>query len=197
MNPAVDSDRDHRGNPVSNVPNVQQGTTGTQGYNQPHQQHLGGQAPVGNTYDNTASSGGYSNTQAGGFAPNQPGGLSQGTTNAATYDNPRSGNFGPHSTAAANVVDPRVDSTQGSGGYSQTAAGTQYGGTTDNYGSTGVNPTGQHHHGGLAANTQATGHHQHGTHQTAGQGFNDARAGGNNLPGPAPNTAGPHKSDLL
>lgn len=81
------------------------------------------------------------------------------------------GTYGPHGSRVANAADPRVDSDRdGHGaGYGQ-----QHQGVGAGYGH-GVTPQsglGQH---------QGQGHH----------------LGGSVLPGPAPNTAGPHKSDMM
>ena len=81
------------------------------------------------------------------------------------------GTYGPHSSRAANAMDPRVDSDMDSvnrhGMRNQSAAiGAGYG--------SGVHGSGAHG-AGMGAGTMRTSH----------------------LPGPAPNTAGPHKSDLM
>jgi hypothetical protein len=63
--------------------------------------------------------------------------------------------------------------------------------------------TGTHHTTGTTTGTTGvTGTHHHGHHTagTTGVTGTTGTAGGlhgNNLPGPAPNTAGPHSSDLL
>jgi len=99
----------------------------------------------------------------------------------------------------ANKVDPRVDSdriggnTTGAGGYGTghstgltggNTHSTGLGGNTHSTGLTGGSNTHGTGHSGLTGNTHATGHNTHGTLH-------------GNLPGPADNTAGPHKSDML
>ncbi|RPA85682.1 hypothetical protein BJ508DRAFT_411688 [Ascobolus immersus RN42] len=85
-------------------------------------------------------------------------------------------NAGPHNSNAANKLDPRVDSdrdgraTHGTHGTTHNTTGAHN--TTGTHGTTGT------HNNNLGSNT--------------GHGV-----GTSNLPGPAPNTAGPHKSDLL
>lgn len=79
---------------------------------------------------------------------------------------------GPHSSDMANKLDPRVDSDRDG---SKTVGGTTGTGMTGTHGTHGTHAT----HG-----THTTG--THGTHTAGGSG-----------PGPAPHTAGPHKSDLL
>ncbi|KAI8725171.1 hypothetical protein NCS52_00087500 [Fusarium sp. LHS14.1] len=84
------------------------------------------------------------------------------------------GSTGPHNSRVANAADPRVDSDRdGSHHLGNRGAGGVGAGTT-NYGS-------------------STG--THGTHGT--QGTSMGGAGGAYGTGPAPNTAGPHKSDML
>lgn len=94
------------------------------------------------------------------------------------------GTYGPHSSRLANAADPRVDSDR-DGGFGRTthhanpAAG-YAAGTTAGGGYTGTTPSSRHAGvggvmGGANTHNVQTGH----------------------LPGPAPNTAGPHKSDLL
>lgn len=82
------------------------------------------------------------------------------------------GTYGPHGSRVANAADPRVDSDRdGHGaGYGQ-----QHQGVGAGYGH-GVTPQS----GGFGQH-QGQGHH----------------LGGSVLPGPAPNTAGPHKSDMM
>ncbi|KAK3939370.1 hypothetical protein QBC46DRAFT_388063 [Diplogelasinospora grovesii] len=112
------------------------------------------------------------------------------------------GTYGPHSSRIANVLDPRVDSSTGATTQNNAVgAGPGYNnGTVGHHG---------HHHGagtaaaGAAAGYGAAHHHDHhGTHHHAGgvghhggAGATPGVTGGG--PGPAPTTAGPHKSDLL
>jgi hypothetical protein len=97
--------------------------------------------------------------------------------------------LGPHSSRAANTLDPRVDSDLDNRGATGTHGMTGSHGVTGSYGSTGTHgtnlgsATGTH----TGAHTGAhTGTHMgsHGTTTSVGT-------------GPAPNTAGPHKSDML
>merc|ERR1711881_23733 len=80
------------------------------------------------------------------------------------------GSTGPHNSRAANAADPRVDSDR-DGSHQLGNRGVGAGAGTTNYGSS------------------------TGTHGT--QGTSMGGAGGAYGTGPAPNTAGPHKSDML
>ncbi|RSL52610.1 hypothetical protein CEP54_010823 [Fusarium duplospermum] len=84
------------------------------------------------------------------------------------------GSTGPHNSRVANAADPRVDSDlDGSRKLGNRGVGadtTNYGSSTGTYGSSGT----------------------HGT-----QGTSMGGAGGAYGTGPAPNTAGPHKSDMM
>lgn len=77
------------------------------------------------------------------------------------------GTYGPHSSRVANAMDPRVDSDMDSSSRGMRSHNAAVGA---GYGS------GTHGAGGLGTGTMRTSHH---------------------LPGPAPNTAGPHRSDLM
>jgi hypothetical protein len=89
---------------------------------------------------------------------------------------------GPHSSRLANKLDPTVDTT-----------------AYENANLAGVHPP-QHHHrgGGIMGGSGARG--GAGALHGAGVGHGNHQhhvAGTSHLPGPAPNTAGPHRSDLL
>ena len=104
---------------------------------------------------------------------------------------------GPHATDTANLLDPHVassiipiGSTTGTG-TSGTTTGTGIGSTTGtDVGSTG---TGSHHLGRDAAVAGGIGAAGIGAYE-AGRGPSDPTSSST---GPAPNTAGPHKSDML
>ncbi|EFY90146.1 cell surface protein, putative [Metarhizium acridum CQMa 102] len=98
-------------------------------------------------------------------------GINRGTDGPATRTD------GPHESNLANKADPRVDSDRD---HSRNLGANPHGTATT--GTTGV--TGSH---GTHTGTHGTHTGAHGTHAgTTGAG-----------PGPAPNTAGPHKSDML
>jgi len=89
-------------------------------------------------------------------------------------------NAGPHDSNMLNKADPRVDSDRDG---SRNAGASQYGpGSHNTYDTTGTGLTGSH------GNTSSglTGNHGAHTGHVGGVGS-----------GPAPNTAGPHKSDML
>ncbi|KAK4223118.1 hypothetical protein QBC38DRAFT_488367 [Podospora fimiseda] len=119
----------------------------------------------------------------------------------------KEGTYGPHSSRVGNAMDPRVDSDLDSrgmrtgnavgGGYTpgmmeSGMTGRNAGGTHGMMGSTGgshgVMGSTAGSHGGVMGSTGGG----MGTH---GIGHQSMQRGP--LPGPAPNTAGPHKSDLL
>ncbi|KAH8170567.1 collagen triple helix repeat (20 copies) domain-containing protein [Sarocladium implicatum] len=99
---------------------------------------------------------------------------------------------GPHGSNLANKADPRVDSDRDhsrnlGANPSGTASTGNYTSTTGTHGSSGLaGTTGTHGSSGLTGT--------HGTHGTHGTTTGSALGSG---PGPAANTAGPHKSDLL
>lgn len=137
-----------------------------------------------NTTSTTANTGYGSNTATN---------VGQAGAYSATTG-PASSTAGPHSSNIANKADPRVDSDRdGRNAFGNT-------GNTTTTGTTGVHHADHH-------NTTHS-HHAHGTHGhhstttgTAGTTGTTGIAGTTDpkslATGPAPNTAGPHKSDLL
>jgi len=91
------------------------------------------------------------------------------THNTTGTHNTAEGNHGPHSSKVANAADPRVDSDR-DGSHTVGNTGSHAHGTAGTYGNTGL--TGTHGNTG-----------NHGIGGTSG--------------GPAPNTAGPHSSDMM
>lgn len=143
--------------------------------NGPHSSRLA------NKLDPTVDTNAYerANMGLGGGVQHHQGGV-MGTTGGA-----REGTYGPHSSRMANAADPRVDSDRdgrgaGYGHSSTTAPG--MGPMGAGYGQPGYG-------GATAAHSSGFGHHGQAHHQHV--------AGTSMLPGPAPNTVGPHKSDLL
>ncbi|KAF6814527.1 cell surface protein [Colletotrichum musicola] len=220
--PRVDSDRDHRANPATGTTGTtgtsgltgSHGTTGTSGltgsnartgYDDPAGTHGPHSSRAANQADPRVDSdrdhrgapgsgltGSHGTTGTSGLTGSHDttgtSGLtgSHGTTgtsgltgsNARTgYDDP-AGTHGPHSSRAANQADPRVDSDR------------------DHRGAPGSGLTGSH---GTTGTSGLTG--SHGTSGTSGAhtgvGKVGAAVGGTHGTGPAPNTAGPHKSDAL
>ncbi|KAM0418869.1 hypothetical protein ACHAPT_012236 [Fusarium lateritium] len=131
-----------------------------------------GQTTVGGGVGGTTGTSGFSSAGTGAHGPSgHSSGLPEGTT-------------GPHNSRVANAADPRVDSDR-DGSHNlggRGAAGTNYGSTT----------TGTH---GTGTNYGSTTTGAHGTHGT--QGTSLGGAGGAYGTGPAPNTAGPHQSDMM
>ncbi|GKU05261.1 unnamed protein product [Fusarium langsethiae] len=107
------------------------------------------------------------------------------------------GSVGPHSSRAANAADPRVDSDLDSSRRSAGLGGSTYDQTTT--GTSGFSSHGTGAHGPTGTHTGAhTGTHSSGlsgAHSGSHMGGNTAYDSTN--PGPAPKTAGPHKSDML
>ena len=121
----------------------------------------------------------------------------------------REGEFGPHGSRVANAADPRVDSdldrsrnvgagTTGFGSSTGAGAHGTHGATTGIAGTQGV--TGSHPttgaHGVVGSHPTTGTHAVHGTtgtHGTTTTGTHNVTGSG---PGPAPNTAGPHSSDI-
>jgi len=113
------------------------------------------------------------------------------------------GTYGPHGSRMANAADPRVDSDRDGRGAMHGGAGAGYGHQgvgTAGYGTAHPVPAAgiAHTAGGLGHSS----HQQHGVGAGTGYGHEAGvghghHAAGSMLPGPAPNTAGPHKSDIL
>lgn len=109
---------------------------------------------------------------------------------------------GPHNSTIANRLDPTVNTSHATTTGGSDATGhvhhhtDHHAGTHGKTGLTGNSTTtGGYSNQGLATG----GHHTSGTHghHAGSTGHTAGVIGGNNLPGPAANTAGPHKSDLL
>ncbi|KAF5559866.1 period circadian [Fusarium napiforme] len=153
------------------------------------------------------------------YSENMPGHTTGGlghTGGMGRSENLPEGSVGPHSSRVANAADPRVDSdldssrrTGGLGGntYDQTTTGTS---GFSSHGAGAHGPTGTHTSGlggtgstgtygstGTGAGLGGTG--STGTYGSTGTGagLGGAGSGYGTGPGPAPNTAGPHKSDAL
>jgi hypothetical protein len=153
-----------------NMPGRTAGMTGT-GMHGTHSENMPGHST------GLGSTGGMTGTHSSGMTGTHSSGLPEGTA-------------GPHSSRAANAADPRVDSdldssrrAGGLGGstYNQTTTGTS---GLSSHGAGAHGPTGTHSSGLSGTNSGA--HH-----------MGDNTAYGTNNPGPAPKTAGPHKSDML
>jgi len=219
--PRIDSDRDHRAAPGSTIGGTNEYTTGnnyshgTSGTGTHGTSGLAGQSHgtsglTGTT--GTHGSSGLTGTHGssgltGSHATSSLTGT-HGTTGA--YDG-TSGNAGsregPHSSNMANKLDPRIDSDR-SGQRMGNTAGDQYG----------SGPEGVHGpHSSRVANaadprvdsdrdaSRTVGntygssgtHGTTGAHNTHGTSHGTSHIGGSHAPGPAPHTAGPHKSDAM
>jgi len=181
LDPRVDSDRDHRADPTSHT-----GTHNTQHTAGPHNSDALNKADprVDSDRDGRAHHG------------------TTGVMGSNTHHN-TTDNDGPHNSKMANKADPRVDSdrdhranpTHGTDHHTNQHVSSMVDGPT--VGSHAPpKDLGAH---GTHGNTTHTGAGNHGSNTTHGPGGLNKHSGatGTNLPGPAPNTAGPHKSDIL
>lgn len=181
LDPRVDSDADHRGAatatgataPTATGRHAGAGMTGGAGaVGAPEGTYGPHRSRIANALDPRVDSDRDNRGTTGNAATGRHAGT--GMTGGAAAGGAPEGTYGPHSSRIANALDPRVDSdmdnrgTTGTGaGYGQPAAG--------GYGQ----PT--RHAGGLGATGAGR---QQAVNPMSG-------------PGPAPNTAGPHRSDLL
>ncbi|KAI1308462.1 hypothetical protein F5Y03DRAFT_89058 [Xylaria venustula] len=175
--PRIDSDRDHRGYPGSSVGGTGAttgafGTTGAHGTHGTTGQYDGATGTTG-AYGSTGATGRegpHNSNLANKLDPridSDRSGQRLGNTAGDQYGSGPEGVHGPHNSRIANAADPRVDSDRDA---SRTVGNTH--GSSGTHGTTGA----------------------HGTHGTT---HGTSQIGGNYAPGPAPNTAGPHKSDAL
>jgi hypothetical protein len=208
--PRVDSDRDHSRNAGVNP----HGTASTETYGSGATHGTGLTGSHGTTGSGLTGSHGTTGTHGTHGLSGTTGSSGLGTHSAvgntghtgsstlggSGYNS--STNAGPHSSNLANKVDPRVDSdldrsrnagvnphgtsTTETYGHSGATHGT---GLTGSHGTTGSGLTGSHGTTGTHGSGLTGSHGTTGTHTGAGLGHTG--------PGPAPNTAGPHKSDAL
>lgn len=190
--PRVDSDRD-------GSRTVGGSTTGTTGYT----------GTTGTTgYSSTTGTTGYPSTTGttGTNFDGARGGDTFGTTGAGTtgttgtFNSLPEGTVGPHGSRLANAADPRVDSdldgsrTVGGNTYGTTGTtGNTYGTAGNTYGTTGntYDTTGNTYD--TTGNTYDT---TRNTYNTTGNTYGTTGTTGFDS-GPAPNTQGPHRSDML
>jgi len=202
LDPRVDSDRDNRG--------AHQGHEDT--YLSSGKMHTN---VLGNEAQTTAPASSTHKSSAGVFGATTHGSNTHGTHGTHGTHN-TSTNAGPHDSNVANKLDPRVDSDRdGRGAHGTTMGGTH--GTSTNAGPHDSNAAnkldprvdsdrdGRGAHGTTHNTTSNTGgtntlgkipmvdNHGHSTASHA----RTTPTSKSNLPGPAPNTAGPHKSDIL
>jgi hypothetical protein len=153
------------------------GSSGTrEGEHGPHSSRIANAADprVDSDRDGSHNTGAYGSSNTGAYGSSGTTG-SGFTGSTATH---REGEHGPHSTRTANALDPRVDSDRDGSHNTGTFGTTGHSGVQTGYGV-----------GGAGSNTSGT----------TGYGSNTANTGayGSSGPGPAPNTAGPHKSDMV
>ncbi|KAI0914002.1 hypothetical protein F4823DRAFT_475087 [Ustulina deusta] len=196
--PRIDSDRDHRAAPDSTVGGTHGYTTGG---NYSHS-GAGGYGTSGTTgaYGTPGTTGEYGSSGTTGEYG------SSGTT-GAFGSTATTGREGPHSSNLANKMDPRIDSDR-SGQRVGNTAGDQYGGGAEGVRgphnsrvANAVDPRVDSDRDGsrTVGNTYGSSgtYGTTGAHGTQGTTHGTAQVGGKYTPGPAPHTAGPHKSDAL
>lgn len=181
LDPLVDSNLDHRGHGTHGTTGVgTSGVHGTTGVGASGVHRAAGAGTSGYGTSTTTGASGYG-TGAGTT------GYGSSTTGAG-YGTGTSANYGPHDSKLANKLDPRVDSDLDHRGHG--IHGTTGVGTSGVHGTTGVGTSGVH--GTTGAGTSGV-HHSTGT----ASGAPDPRISASMRTGPAPNTAGPHRSDIM
>ncbi|KAL5406290.1 hypothetical protein PMIN04_012077 [Paraphaeosphaeria minitans] len=100
---------------------------------------------------------------------------------------------GPHDSHLGNTADPRVDSST-TGGYGNTHSTGGYGAGSNTH-SSGLTGNNTHSSGLTGSNTHSSG--LAGSNSSGLTGTGHGVGGLSSGPGPAENTAGPHKSDML
>ncbi|TLD25010.1 hypothetical protein PspLS_05576 [Pyricularia sp. CBS 133598] len=218
--PRVDSDRDHRANPASATgmnthatnPSMAghgnaHGATGTSGLGSTGTTGTGmtgshGTSGMTGSHGTSGMTG--SHGTSGMTSSNNYGSSGLGSTGTST-------NSGPHGSNMMNKADPRVDSDRdhraapggmtGSNNYGSSglgSTGTTGTGMTGSHGTSGM--TGSHGTSGMTSsnNYGSSGLGSTGTTGTGMTGSHGTTGGlGSTGPGPASNTAGPHKSDMM
>jgi hypothetical protein len=128
---------------------------------------------------------------------------SQGNTGAARHNVHGSDNTGPHDSHLGNRADPRVDAST-AGGYGNTHSTGGYGAGSNTHSGVGNTHSGLDNTSSGFGNTSSGlgGDNYSNTHSggVGGVGGGVGAHGAHDLsrgPGPAQNTAGPHKSDML
>jgi hypothetical protein len=173
LDPRVDSTQDRR--PMPAAQNVPEGTYG------PHRSRIAN--ALDPRVDSDMDGSGHRNNMnaASMNGPAMHGGRTAGPMGTGATQNVSEGTYGPHTSRVANAMDPRVDSDRDNRAAGAANPGYMY--------SSGGGGAGAMGGGGYGQSTTAAGLHNRpmGTNAAA------AMSG----PGPAPNTAGPHRSDLL
>jgi hypothetical protein len=208
--PRVDSDRDGSrtvGNNPTRGNEVPEGTYGT------HNSRVANAADPRIDSDRDRTTGINSHTAGthGAGLTGAYGGHESGLTSGAHEGGlhsggAREGAHGPHSSRIANAADPRVDSDRDG---SRTAGTTTGAGLTGTHGTHGTHEGAHGPHSSRVANAadpRVDSDRDHRAAHTGGHatstgdritGTAAGALGGPSATGPAPNTAGPHKSDLL
>ncbi|KAL2879570.1 hypothetical protein SGCOL_005180 [Colletotrichum sp. CLE4] len=123
-------------------------------------------------------------------------------SNVTGYDDP-AGTHGTHNSRLANQADPRIDSDRdhrgatGHTGIGSTGTHTGTSGLTGTHGTTGTHGVGSNTHNSSLTGNPNTGHTGGVSNTENAAGHVGSAVGGVHGTGPAPGTAGPHKSDFL
>ncbi|KAH8156741.1 hypothetical protein CIB48_g11507 [Xylaria polymorpha] len=205
--PRIDSDRDHRAAPGSTVGGTHEYTAGSNYSHGDGAYGTHGTSGITGTHGTTGASGltgtdgTHGTTGTGGYDS------TTGTTGSAFGTTGATGREGPHSSNLANKMDPRIDSDR-SGARMGNTAGDQYGsgregvhGPHSSRVANAVDPRvdSDRDASRTVGNTYGSSgtYGTTGAHGTQGTTHGTAQVGGTHAPGPAANTAGPHKSDFM
>lgn len=194
VDPRVDSDRDYSKNMGLNSDRSADPSKGPSDPNAYRGENLGssGLHSTTGTHGTTTGHNTGHNTLGSENVP--------GTT--STHSGTREGTYGTHNSRTANAADPRIDSdldgSRNAGAARTGGLGSSTTGTTGHHNTTGT--TGHHNTTGTTGHhtSGTTGHNTTGAHHTSGLGSGIGSIDpASKSTGPAPNTAGPHKSDML
>jgi hypothetical protein len=152
---------------------------------------------LGSTTGHTTGTTGHTAGGLGSHTENLPGhstglgstGHSTGIGSTGHSSGLPEGSVGPHGSRAANAADPRVDSDLDSSRRSGGLGGNTYDQTTT--GTSGLSSHGAGAHGPTGTHSSGLGGTHSGSHMAGNTAYDSTN------PGPAPKTAGPHKSDML
>ncbi|KAL5394609.1 hypothetical protein PMIN02_004830 [Paraphaeosphaeria minitans] len=162
----------------------------------PHDSRLGNKADPRVDSDHIGSTGNHGTTAHGTHGTTGTHATGINTTHGSsglTGNTYGSDPTGPHDSRLGNTADPRVDSST-TGGYGNTHSTGGYGAGSNTH-SSGLTGNNTHSSGLTGSNTHSSG--LAGSNSSGLTGTGHGVGGLSSGPGPAENTAGPHKSDML